>query len=268
MRKLILCLLLLAPMAWAQQATLPAYNSVYVNDYADLLSEAAEAELTGYLKDLKSETGVEMTVLTIKERDSFGLHGSFESFARDIFNSWGIGDSTKNNGILFLVASEDREMRIELGSGYTKSMNRTAEEIIDRTILPHFADQDFERGILRGSEEIERKIARGQNSGGGLATPNNIVFSLFAAVVAALMGKKFLDNRRQRRCPACKSEDIAPADDTAAGRGRVCRNCGHRYFLPFPTHRPHDSNDRDGGFRGGGGFGGGSSSGGGASGRW
>lgn len=268
MRKLILCLLLLAPMAWAQQATLPEYQSVYVNDYANLLSEAAEEELTTNLKTLKSETGVEMTVLTIKQRDSFGLHGSFESFARDTFNSWGIGDSTKNDGILFLVASQDREMRIELGSGYAKNLNPVAEEIIDRTILPHFADQDFERGILSGSEEIERKIARGQSTGGGIASPSGIVFSLFVAVVAAIMGKKFLDNRRERRCPACKSDDIARADDTAAGRGRACRNCGHRYYLPFPTHRPDDPSNRDGGFGGGGSFGGGSSSGGGASGRW
>jgi len=261
MRRLLLCLLLIAPMAWAQQATLPKHESVYVNDYANLLSDAAEADLTDRLKALRSDTGLEMTVLTIVERDSFGLHGSFESFARDTFNAWGIGDAQKNDGILFLVASQDREMRIELGSGYSKEMDKVAEQIIDQTILPNFADQEFERGILRGTAEIERQIVRGQSSGGGKTVSGNIFFVLIATVIAAVMGKKFLNNRRERRCPACGSDDIANTGDSQTGRGRACRNCGHQYFLPAVTHSDN--------FRsGGGGFGGGSSSGGGASGRW
>ncbi len=265
MRKLILCLLLLAPMAWAQQATIPDYKSVYINDYADLLSEPAEEELTGYLKALRSETGVEMTVLTIEKRSNYGQYSSIKSLALRTFNSWGIGEADKNNGILFLIASEDREMRIELGSGYAQQATQVAEEIIDSTILPHFADQEYERGIMRGSEEIERRIARGQPAGSGSSVPGGIFLALISAAMAFFIGKKVISNRRERRCPACKSEDITKTEDSATGRGRACLTCGHSYFLPMVAVH-NDRSDHSGG--NGGGFGGGGSSGGGASGGW
>jgi len=212
-----------------------------VNDYAEVLSEAAEAQITDKLKALKAENGTEITVLTIATRNTYGLHSSLEGFARDIFNDWGVGDANKNNGVLLLVAVEDRQARIELGSGYGSAMNETAAEILDKDILPEFAGRNFETGILQGTDAMIARFGKGEpGTSGGWFTEDKLVPIGIFAMFAALLGFKFRSNRRARRCP----------------------NCGS-YLMPVAFLNSND--DHHGG---GGSFGGGSSSGGGASGNW
>lgn len=146
-------------LANPQGGTLPGYGEVYVNDYADLLDPQAEARIRSVLIELYDHTGVEMTVLTIADMGGFGHYGPIEPFATALFNAWGVGDATRNDGVLVLVARDDRRMRIELGSGYASSHDARMQRVIDNAFLPAFRSDDYQGGIERGVDETVQEIA-------------------------------------------------------------------------------------------------------------
>ena len=154
----LLVALILPAFALAQ--SWPVYENTYVNDYANIIGEGAEGRITSALKSLREETGIEATVLTIYTRWGFESTGSLESFATGLFNDWGIGNAETNDGILVLVVSEDREMRVELGSGYGTAFNREAQDIIDRIFLPAFKADNYSQGIEDGTGAVIERIAR------------------------------------------------------------------------------------------------------------
>lgn len=163
LRVIALVVTLLPGLALAQ--SFPEYENLYVNDYANLLDETAEAELAKDLETLKQETGVEATVLTLYTRWGYESTDSLETFSTALFNHWGIGDAEKNDGILVFVVSEDREMRIELGAGYPAGYDGEAQAIIDRYFLPAFREGDFQKGIVEGTDAVITHIARAHAAG-------------------------------------------------------------------------------------------------------
>lgn len=137
---------------------LPGYVEVYVNDYRDLLDSAAEGRIRDKLIELFDHTGIEMTVLTIGQMQKYGHHGAIEPFATALFNSWGIGNASRNDGVLILVARDDRKMRIELGSGYARAFNPRMQRVIDQAFLPDFRKDKYQAGIERGVDETIHEI--------------------------------------------------------------------------------------------------------------
>ena len=84
-----------------------------VNDYADLLSPATEASLESVLKSLESSDSTQIVVLTITS-----LQGdSLEEFSLGVVEDWKVGQQGLDNGVLLLVAGDDRKIRIEVGYG-------------------------------------------------------------------------------------------------------------------------------------------------------
>jgi uncharacterized membrane protein YgcG len=94
------------------------------NDYAKVITSSDEKSIRNMLADLEAQTGIEATVLTINSiYDHDTDDKPIESFATNLFNTWGIGDREENNGFMILVAVHDRRVRIELGSGYSSASN-------------------------------------------------------------------------------------------------------------------------------------------------
>jgi uncharacterized protein len=267
-------------MAWS--APYPEHSDLYVNDLAGVLDASARARLASDLAQLKTDTGIEMTVLTIPSRKDYDASPSIEAFATGLFNSWGIGRAKYNDGILVLVAVNDHEMRLELGSGYSQGFDLLAQDIVDRWFLPEFRKGDFGAGISAGVRETIERIARrqAQNLPAEKLDANwrgrlNALFPwLFAAAATAVVGLGIFGQRlrdwsyRLRRCPSCGQrglhrEHVLPADPkgTIGNVLVTCPNCSYRNERPWPVARAGTS-------KGGGSFGGGHSSGGGASGRW
>jgi uncharacterized protein len=156
-RILAFLFILLPTITYAQ--TYPDFETAYVNDYADIIDAETEKRLTNQLMALRQDHDVEATVLTIDSRKTYGESPSLEYFATGLFNKWGIGNSDRNDGILILVIRNDREMRVELGSGYGTGFNRAAQETIDDYFLPSFRNDKYAQGIERGTTEIIRRIA-------------------------------------------------------------------------------------------------------------
>jgi uncharacterized protein len=144
-------------LAFAQ--TFPEDIDPYVNDYADLLTDAQEDDLRAILGEFQTARGIDFTVLTIARMSDYGHTGGIEAFATSLFNAWGIGDADRNDGLLLLVSHLDRELRIEVGAGYGTTLNRAMERVIDAKIVPNFRLEEYADGIRAGVEEVIYQVS-------------------------------------------------------------------------------------------------------------
>jgi uncharacterized protein len=130
----------------------------YVNDSAGLLSIQGKAELESKLAQLEKDTTAQVFVATVKS-----LEGeSVDEYAVGLFEKWKIGQKDKNNGVLFLIALDDRKMRIEVGYGLEPLItDGRAGRIRDDDVTPKFKQNDYEGGITAGVASIEKYIRDG-----------------------------------------------------------------------------------------------------------
>ncbi len=153
---MVIWLLLALPAAVGQaQNGYPPPQDAYINDYAGLLTPADAANSRALLASLKEQHGIEATVVTIETVAAYDSGDqTIEAFATGLFNTWGIGDATRNDGVLLLVAVAERKVRIEVGTGYGGSKNEAMQEVINEHILPSFRQGEMSRGIYLGVRAI------------------------------------------------------------------------------------------------------------------
>lgn len=89
-------------------AVLKPTREFYVNDYANILSDETESFIIENGVELNNKTGAQIVVVTIKSLDGQEI----EDYTSELFNNYEIGDSNKNNGILILLALDEREFRV------------------------------------------------------------------------------------------------------------------------------------------------------------
>ncbi len=132
----------------------------HVNDFALMLSESTRSGLEQRLVQLQSDTGSEVAVATIES-----LNGdSIEQVAGEIFQQWGIGKKKEDNGLLLLIAKNDRKARFEVGYGLEGVLTDVGTSRIQREILvPAFQKGDYDGGIV-GSIDAVEKALRGDAS--------------------------------------------------------------------------------------------------------
>ena len=85
----------------------------YVNDTANILNSDIENYIITVNKNLCAQTGAQIVVVTVNNLDGMTI----EDYAVELFRQYGIGNKEKNNGVLFLIAVEERQTRIEVGYG-------------------------------------------------------------------------------------------------------------------------------------------------------
>lgn len=158
MQHLIVGFLLFISATFANAQDYPDYTELYVNDFAYLLSVEEEEVIRDKLKELRSETDIEFTVVIIDRMSDYGHDGAIEPFATGLFNYWGVGDVSRNDGVMLLVSRLDRVLRIEVGSGYGDTKNDDMAAIIDDKIVPLFRDDEYEKGINRGVDAIIHEV--------------------------------------------------------------------------------------------------------------
>ncbi len=122
-----------------------------VVDNANMISSGSEAYLEKLLAAHEAKSGNQLVVLTIKS-----LAGeSLEDYSLQVARGWALGQKDLNNGVLFLVAKNDRKMRIEVGYGLEGTLtDGISGYIIRRTIRPAFKAGQFDNGIKRGTAQI------------------------------------------------------------------------------------------------------------------
>jgi uncharacterized protein len=143
---LICCCL---PTAQAQPEVPPLTGRVV--DLADILSPQTEQLLTDLLAKQEEQTGNQIAVLTIPS-----LQGAvLEEYSIRVARAWALGTAQNDNGVLLLVAVEDRLMRIEVGLGLEGTLTDAgAGRIIANELRPRFRDGDFDGGVTAGVQAI------------------------------------------------------------------------------------------------------------------
>lgn len=255
-----LCAVLLAMLfcvAALAQDKLPALTGRVV-DNAGLIAAPQRAALEAKLADLETKSGIQFVVATVRSLDGYEI----EPYANALFRSWKLGEKQRNNGVLLLVAPNERRVRIEVGYGLEGTLtDALAKVIIANAIAPRFKAGDFTGGIERGVEDVITVLttdsSEWQKRADLRAEPEP---SFFEQILPILIFLIFVFV-------------IVSVIRNAAQGGRIVRRGGQIVVLP-PAGSPWGggsssgsswgSGDSGGGFSGGGG----SSGGGGASGSW
>ena len=129
----------------------------YVNDFASVLDESAEAYLETFLQTLERQTSAEVVLVTVTSLEGTTI----EEYANRLFADWGIGKRQQDNGVLLLVSPNDRTVRIEVGYGLEPVLpDGLAGEIIRTEIIPEFRTGNYPRGIGRGLNRIAQVVRR------------------------------------------------------------------------------------------------------------
>lgn len=128
----------------------PALSGRVVDD-AHILSQNAVATLTRELDDYERGTSNQVVVATIKSLDG----NTIEEYGYQLGRHWQIGQKGKNNGVLLIVAPNERKVRIEVGYGLEGVLtDALSSQIIQTIILPDFRSGNMEKGITSGTEAI------------------------------------------------------------------------------------------------------------------
>lgn len=220
-----------------------------VVDKANILSANVESALNQSLESFRQTSGPQVAVLTVSSTGN----QSIEDFGVDVARKWGLGDKTRDDGVLLVIAFDDRRLRVETGSGIEGELTDIeAGRIIDGIIAPQLKAGNPDAAVLDGASALmsELSAAPGETvtidaaaTSDAQSTGGNLLFGIISLVFFLFAMVMFVIRGRQR------------------GFGNVA---GNALFILATVMR-------SGGGGGGGGFsggGGGGFSGGGASGSW
>ena len=211
-----------------------------VYDKANLLSESEKDALNQKLIKFSDSTSTEIEVIILPT-----TNGEDVNYLATMYGQkWGIGQKGVDNGVVFLIATEDRTMSIQQGRAVEQYLTASvAGQILDYLVTPSFKKGEWYNGIDRGTSAIMeavqgkfKPIVKKQNKDGGISIGSLVLIVIIIIILISIMYKNNRGN----------DDD----DDYTLSRKGSRRYGGG--FFPFP-----------GSFGGGGGFGGGSSGGGG-----
>lgn len=172
----------------------------FVNDYAQVISPSVEAQLENELNAYALQTDHTIVIATTPSLD--GKHG--QQFANELFSKWKIGRADIDNGLLVLIAPNERTVWIEVGYGLEGVVtDLTAASIARNIMAPSFKSGDYDTGVTEGFAAI-KKAAEGE-----MAPPEKtgffysdffLILSIMTAV-SLIVGATFvafvLDNRKR-----------------------------------------------------------------------
>jgi uncharacterized protein len=134
--------------------TLPAPTG-YIDDYAQVLTPDARAELEAVCRDLHMQTRAQLFLVTVHTLDG----ESRDRFANDLFHAWKIGEKKTDRGVLILLAIDDHQRRIEVGYGLEGVLNDAKAGDIGREMVPQLKVGNYDEAARIAVDEIARIVA-------------------------------------------------------------------------------------------------------------
>jgi len=222
-------------------------TSVY--DYASLLTEIQKTQLEQKLIHYADTTSTQIVVVTIKSLEGHNIN----LYAAEWAHKWGIGQEGKDNGLLFLIAKEDRKMSIQVGYGLEHLLtDAISRRIIELIIVPHFKVGNYYEGINAGTtsmmEALSGEYANDTPEGSSMGF---WIFFIFFVIIILFI---IFSNKKSGGSFTSSGPIILDSGGSSGG------------FGGFSSGGGSGGSFGGGGFSGG--FGGGGFGGGGASGGW
>jgi len=154
-KRVLVIVILMAFIPMVAVDAVPAVDVPYlqgrVTDDAEILGQEAVNRIGALLEDHEMRTTDQVAVLTVATLDG----ESIEDFALRVFEAWQLGQKDQDNGVLVVVAPQDRRMRIEVGYGLEGRLtDLEAGRIIRNVMAPRFKVNDFDGGLEQGVTAI------------------------------------------------------------------------------------------------------------------
>ena len=151
----LICLCLLITISAYSQRAIPPLDNNPVHDEAGVLSPETERELEVFLRRYADSTSNEIAIYIIKSLEGEEI----DDYTFRVFDTWKIGQKGRDNGVLLLVALEDRLMKIEVGRGLEGRLTDLQSSRINRNeIAPRFRQGNYDDGIKAGVLAITQAI--------------------------------------------------------------------------------------------------------------
>ena len=156
-RALLLCALCgLNGLAWAQLAV-PNLTG-HVVDTTGTLSASAAAQLDAQLSTFEQQQGTQLVLLLVPTTQPEDI----ASYANRVANTWKIGRKEVGDGLLLVVATQDRKVRIEVAKTLEGAIpDLAAKRVIDESITPRFKQGDYAGGLDAGAQQL-MALVRGE----------------------------------------------------------------------------------------------------------
>jgi uncharacterized protein len=209
MKRLALLFLLLMVPSMAPAQEFPKLTGRVV-DGADILPPDVEARIVAKSEAIEKQTTAQLVVATVPSLDGYEI----EDYGYRLGRAWGIGqkEADGGNGVILLIAPNDRKVRIEVGYGLEPILtDALSSVIIQRTIIPEFRAGNMPAGVEAGfdaiakqvelpPEEAAKNVAAAQASGGDGGFPAGLVFFLILLFIwIAIASSRGKGGRRARR---------------------------------------------------------------------
>ena len=132
-------------------------TSIYVQDYAGVLSAETKSRINNLGTQLAAKTKAQVVVVTVQTLD--GTPSA--DYALELLRQWGVGGKTLNNGVVMLVAVADKQSRIEVGYGLEGALpDAKTGRIQDQYMVNYFQQGDYNKGILNGYQGLVGEVAK------------------------------------------------------------------------------------------------------------
>lgn len=126
-------------------------DSHIIADEAGILSKSSIDTLYELLSKAEHNSTNQIWVVTVKSLGGYEI----EKFANELFRKIGLGQKDKNNGVLLLIAPNEKRVRIEVGYGLEGILtDYKSKKIINEQILPYFKKSEYEKGVINGAKAI------------------------------------------------------------------------------------------------------------------
>ena len=246
----------------------------YVCNPEGILSQTACDTIDAIFRTIQDSTGVQTVIAVVSDIDP---QDCFE-FAYNLFETVGVGQEGKDNGLVILLSTSERCIQFVTGYGLEGVMpDAICKRIQEKYMNPYFAKNKWDEGMVEGARAVKSHLLksdlqREDNS----EREKDLGLLVFFLLFCTPLGLAFAAIRQRRKCPECGKHKLKFVSSevlykTSKGQKTRyhfhCTNCGHDLYRDIYTSFPdrNSSGGTSGGFGGGtfgggfsGGFGGGS----------
>jgi len=147
-------LLVASVLAGADFSTLQPQG--YVNDFAQVINPAHRAELERYCSRVDTLTGAQISIVTIPSLEGDPI----EDVANNLYRRWGVGKKGKDEGVMLMLVTQDRRMRLEVGYGLEPVLPDGYSGQLLRHMRPLLSANNYGAALLEATHQIGDKIAQ------------------------------------------------------------------------------------------------------------
>lgn len=151
---LFLLLMLTSMVGFTQDLKIPPLSSP-VMDEAHLMHPAQKRKLEELIYLLHQNKGPQLTILTVSDLQGYAI----EDFSIRVAEAWKLGLKKAGNGLLILIAKEERQVRLEVGQGIEGEItDAESNQMIQRFLIPSFRENDYFTGLVQVIQTVAQKF--------------------------------------------------------------------------------------------------------------